>query len=67
MMQLIAARALAGVGGGGMMVVVSILLSDVVSLRERGKYQGYVRIADECNPLRLPRTSRLPFALLSVD
>lgn len=42
--QLIAARAFAGIGGGGMTTVVSILLSDVVPLRERGKWQGYVNI-----------------------
>lgn len=44
MNQLIAARAFAGIGGGGMTTVVSILLSDVVPLRERGKWQGYVNI-----------------------
>jgi predicted MFS family arabinose efflux permease len=44
MNQLIAARAFAGIGGGGMTTVVSILLSDIVPLRERGKYQGYVNI-----------------------
>ncbi|KAH9826882.1 MFS general substrate transporter [Teratosphaeria destructans] len=44
MKQLIAARAFAGIGGGGMTTVVSILLSDVVALRERGKWQGYVNI-----------------------
>ncbi|KZF26225.1 MFS general substrate transporter [Xylona heveae TC161] len=42
--ELIAARAFAGVGGSAMTVVVSILLSDVVPLRERGKWQGYVNI-----------------------
>ena len=42
--QLIAARAFAGIGGGGMTTVVSILLSDVVPLRERGKWQGYINI-----------------------
>ncbi|KAF2140878.1 uncharacterized protein K452DRAFT_327201 [Aplosporella prunicola CBS 121167] len=42
--QLIAARAFAGIGGGGMTTVVSILMSDVVSLRERGKWQGYINI-----------------------
>jgi MFS family permease len=42
MSQLIAARAFAGIGGGGMTTVVSILLSDVVTLRERGTWQGYV-------------------------
>ncbi|KAF2021981.1 MFS general substrate transporter [Aaosphaeria arxii CBS 175.79] len=44
MNELIAARAFAGIGGGGMTTVVSILLSDVVTLRERGTWQGYVNI-----------------------
>lgn len=44
MNQLIAARAFSGIGGGGMTTVVSILLSDVVPLRERGQWQGYVNI-----------------------
>lgn len=42
--HLIFARAFAGVGGGGMTTVVSILLSDIVPLRERGKWQGYLNI-----------------------
>lgn len=42
--ELIAARAFAGIGGGGMTTVVSILLSDAVPLRERGKWQGYINI-----------------------
>ncbi|EME48445.1 hypothetical protein DOTSEDRAFT_67478 [Dothistroma septosporum NZE10] len=42
--QLIAARAVAGIGGGAMTTVVSILLSDVCTLRERGQWQGYVNI-----------------------
>ena len=42
--ELIAARAFAGIGGGGMTTVVSILLSDTVALRERGMWQGYVNI-----------------------
>lgn len=44
MEQLIGARAFAGIGGGGMMTVVSILLSDIVPLRERGTWQGYINI-----------------------
>ena len=44
MPQLIAARAFAGIGGGGMSTVCSILLSDIVPLRERGQWQGYVNI-----------------------
>ena len=42
--QLIVARAFAGIGGGGMSTVVSILLSDIVTLRERGKWQGYLNV-----------------------
>lgn len=42
--QLIVARAVAGIGGGGMNAVVSILLSDIVPLRDRGIWQGYMNI-----------------------
>jgi len=42
--ELIAARAFAGIGGGGMTTCVSIIFSDVVSLRERGTWQGYINI-----------------------
>jgi MFS family permease len=42
--QLIAARAFAGIGGGAMTTCLSILLSDVCTLRERGTWQGYVNI-----------------------
>ncbi|KAK7180133.1 hypothetical protein DPSP01_012283 [Paraphaeosphaeria sporulosa] len=42
--ELIAARAFAGVGGSGMTTITSILMSDVVSLRDRGTWQGYLNI-----------------------
>ncbi|KAG7010080.1 hypothetical protein G7Y79_00001g003520 [Physcia stellaris] len=42
--ELVAARMVAGIGGGGMTTVVSILMSDVVTLRERGVWQGIVNI-----------------------
>jgi len=42
--QLIISRAFAGIGGGGMTTVVSILISDVIPLRERGTWQGYINI-----------------------
>ncbi|KAH6719868.1 major facilitator superfamily domain-containing protein [Leptodontidium sp. MPI-SDFR-AT-0119] len=42
--ELVAARAFAGIGGGGMATVVSILFSDIIPLRERGTWQGYMNI-----------------------
>ncbi|KDE05201.1 hypothetical protein MVLG_04440 [Microbotryum lychnidis-dioicae p1A1 Lamole] len=40
MKQLIFFRALAGVGGGGLITLVFIIVSEIVSLKDRGKYQG---------------------------
>ncbi|KKA17631.1 hypothetical protein T310_8428 [Rasamsonia emersonii CBS 393.64] len=42
--QLIAARVFQGIGGGGMTTVVSILMSDLVPLRDRGLWQGIINI-----------------------
>lgn len=44
MNELIVARAFAGVGGGGMSVVTSVLFSDIIPLRERGTWQGYLNL-----------------------
>jgi hypothetical protein len=44
MNQLILSRAFAGIGGGGMTTLVSILISDIIPLRERGTWQGYINI-----------------------
>lgn len=38
-------RALSGVGGGGVSSVVQIVVSDLVSMRDRGKYQGLLSVA----------------------
>jgi EmrB/QacA subfamily drug resistance transporter len=39
--QLIATRALQGIGGGGIMAMAFVVMADLVSPRERGKYAGY--------------------------
>ncbi|PPR05313.1 hypothetical protein CVT26_011572 [Gymnopilus dilepis] len=44
MTELIIGRAIAGIGGGGMQTVVSIIMSDVVPLRSRGTWQGVLNI-----------------------
>ncbi|KIJ64377.1 hypothetical protein HYDPIDRAFT_175698 [Hydnomerulius pinastri MD-312] len=40
--ELIVWRGLAGAGGGGIVSMAQIIVSDVVSLRDRGKYQGII-------------------------
>lgn len=44
MPELIAARAFSGIGGGGMTTVVSIMMSDIIPLKKRGMWQGYINI-----------------------
>ena len=41
MTQLIATRALQGLGAGGLMALTFVIIGDIVPPRERGKYQGY--------------------------
>ncbi|KAI0884042.1 MFS general substrate transporter [Annulohypoxylon maeteangense] len=53
--QLIVFRCFTGVGGGGLMTIAQTIVSDVVPLRERGKYQGIlgavVAIANGIGPV----------------
>ena len=39
--QLIATRALQGLGAGGLMALTFVIIGDIVPPRERGRYQGY--------------------------
>ncbi|WVQ85658.1 hypothetical protein IAT38_007824 [Cryptococcus sp. DSM 104549] len=55
MIQLIIFRAIQGLGGGGLLTLSIIIITDVVSLKDRGKYQGIfgcvVALSNSCGPL----------------
>ncbi len=42
MTTLVFARGLQGLGGGGLMALSQTIIADIVSPRERGRYQGYI-------------------------
>ncbi len=42
MTVLVLGRALQGLGGGGLMALAQTIIADIVSPRERGRYQGYI-------------------------
>ncbi|RUS34143.1 major facilitator superfamily domain-containing protein [Jimgerdemannia flammicorona] len=43
--SLVIARAIAGLGGGGLNTMSTVVMSDVVSMRQRGKFQGIGNLA----------------------
>ncbi|KAG1416121.1 hypothetical protein G6F58_006128 [Rhizopus delemar] len=45
MIQMGIARSIAGLGGGGLMTMASVVIHDLIPLRSRGKYQSYVNMA----------------------
>ena len=42
--ELIAFRALQGLGAGGLMTLAMAIVADIVSPRDRGRYQGYIQM-----------------------
>ncbi len=42
--ELLAARAIAGIGGGGLTTLIAIFLSDIIPLEDRGTWQGYANL-----------------------
>jgi MFS family permease len=67
MLQMSLARGIAGLGGGGIMTMASVVIHDLIPMRDRGKYQSYVNMAQTVSLsmqkyrkiINLPRTFRL--------
>ena len=43
-----------GVGGGGLFALSEIVVADIVTLRERGKYSGLISAVRETFPFKQP-------------
>ena len=56
--MLFAARAIAGIGGGGLVSVCLIIISDIVALENRGKFQGMQCCTSTSKSSTLTYTSR---------
>ena len=67
--MLIAARAIQGIGGGGLVILVNITIGDLISLRNRGAYYGMIgavwAIASSIGPI-IGGTFTIPHLDLSI-
>ncbi len=54
MTVLVFSRALQGLGGGGLMALAQTIIADIVSPRERGRYQGYIASVFACSSVSGP-------------
>ena len=54
MTALVFARALQGLGGGGLIALAQTIIADIVSPRERGRYQGYIAAVFACSSVSGP-------------
>ena len=56
---MIAGRVVQGIGGGGIVVLTNVIVSDIVPLRERGKYLSLTSLAWAVGTIAGPLIGRL--------